>query len=75
MSSEKKTGKDKTSKKKTRVDDLEPHQDDDPKGGATLSIADADSVVREDLTTEVARKITPTDLSYKITPETKPTTR
>ena len=65
----------KDSKKKTRIDDLKPHQDDDDvKGGATLSLADTDTRVTDDQL-KVARKITPTDLNYKITPETKPTTR
>ena len=52
MSSEKKTGKDKTkkSKKRTRIDDLEPHKDDDAKGGATVSLATADTVVTADVT-------------------------
>ena len=72
-----KTKKDKTkkdkNKKKTRVDDLEPHEDDDAKGGATLSLASTDTRVKATL--DLAKKITPTDLSYKITPETKPTTR
>ena len=74
--SSKKTSKDKTKKgkKKTQVDDLEPHKDSDVKGGATLSLADTDTRVTADLS-KIARKITPTDLNYKITPETKPTTR
>ena len=78
MSSEKKSGKDKKkSEKKTSVDDLEPNEDDDVKGGASLSLADATTEVSADLE-RVARKITPADtdsLNYKITPETKPTTR
>lgn len=84
MSSDKKKGKDDTKGKtnmkgknteKTRIDDLEPHRDDDDvKGGATLSLASTDTRVTTDLST-VDKKITPTDLSYKITPETKPTTR
>ena len=75
MSSEKKTADPaKKNKKKTRVDDLEPHQGDDAKGGATLSLASTDTRVTADLL-QVAKKITPTDLNYKITPETKPTTR
>ena len=74
MSSDKKKGKDDTkeSKKKTSIDDLEPHSDDDVKGGATLSLASTDTRITADLST-VARKITPNDLNYKITPETKPT--
>ena len=68
-----KSGKDTTKKgkKKTRVDDLEPHQDSDAKGGATLSLASTDTRVTADLY-DTAKKITPTDLNYKITPETKP---
>ena len=78
MSSDKKAGKDKTKKgkKKTRVEDLEPNESDDVKGGATLSLASTDTRITADLSSsELDRKITPTDLSYKITPETKPTTR
>ena len=47
MSSDKKKGEDDTkeSKKKTSIDDLEPHQDDDVKGGATLSVASTDTRV------------------------------
>ena len=73
MSSEKKTG-DPAKKNKTRIDDLEPHQGDDAKGGAALSLASTDTRVTADLS-RVDKKITPTDLSFKVTPETKPTTR
>lgn len=79
MSSEEKKSKKsekKTDKAKTKIDDLEPTEDDDVKGGATLSLAtsDATRLTSADYD-DTARKITPTDLSYKITPETKPTTR
>ena len=64
-----KTKKDKN-KKKTRVDDLEPHEDDDVKGGATLSLASTDTQVKA--TTDLTRKITPTDLSPDVDSSARP---
>ena len=79
MSTEEKKSKKKTEKTKTKIDDLEPNEDDDVKGGATLSLAtsDATRLTSSDYD-DLAKKITPvddTDLNYKITPVTKPTSR